>query len=337
VTAGGGTARNSHPAPGAHPAPSSHPAPGARRVGAGRIRVICNPRAGEKAGLPTNLAGPDQIREAMSAAGLDVELIASESEDDAIRLAREAVEAGYDVVAAAGGDGTVGAVAAQLIGTDVSLGVVPTGSLMNIARSLGIPRDVGEAARIIAGGRVRVMDVGEANGTLFFEVASVGLSAEIFGEAQRVDEGEAGGVVGALRALMEFRPREVRLELASGEAIVTRALLVAIANGPYSGFGFTLAPDAELDDGMFDIAVFRRFSRQELLRHFASIALGRRRYSPKVETYRSERVRVNSPHPLPARADATDLGTTPMECTVRPHALKVLVPPPESAAAASRR
>jgi diacylglycerol kinase (ATP) len=302
-----------------------------------RIRVICNPHAGAKAGLPTNLAGPDRVREAFTRAGLDVELIESSSEEDAVRLAREAVEAGYDVVAAAGGDGTVGTVADQLIGADVALGVVPTGSLMNIARSLGIPRDVDEAARIIAAGRIRTMDVGEANGTLFYEVASIGLSAAVFGEAQRVDEGEYGGVFGALRALIEFRPRHIRLELSSGETVATRALMVAVANGPYTGFGFTLAPDAQLDDGKFDIAVFRRFSRSELVRHFASIALGRRRYSPKVDTYRSERVRVESRHPLPARADGNDLGTTPVECIVRPHALKVLVPHPDASGQATLR
>jgi diacylglycerol kinase (ATP) len=277
-------------------------------------------------GVPTNLAGADRVREAMAKAGVEAELLETESEEDAVRLTRDAVRSGYDVVAAAGGDGTVGTVAAELIGTDVALGVLPMGSVMNIARSLQIPRDLDEAARVIGDGRIRHMDAGEANGTLFYEVASVGLSAAVFGEAQRVDEGQYGGALGALRALIEFRPRRVELTLGSGETIVTHALLVAVANGPYTGFGFTLAPDAELDDGMFDIAVFRRFSRWELIRHFASIALGRRGYSPKVMTYRSDRVRVESRHALPVRADANDLGTTPVDCVVRPRALKVLVP-----------
>jgi diacylglycerol kinase (ATP) len=291
-----------------------------------RIRVICNPRAGAKVGVPTNLAGPDRVREALAKAGVKAELVETESEEDAVRRTREAVEAGYDVVAAAGGDGTVGTVAEELVGSKVALAVLPMGSVMNVARSLGIPRDLDEAAQILANGRIRSMDAGHANGKLFFEVASVGLSAAVFGEAQRVDEGEYGGLVGALRALVEFRPRRVRLKLSSGETIETRALLVAVANGPYTGFGFTLAPDAELDDGVFDIAVFRRFSRWELIRHFASIALGRRAWSPKVSTYRSDRVRIESRHAMPARADGTDLGTTPVECVVRPKALNVVVP-----------
>jgi diacylglycerol kinase family enzyme len=81
---------------------------------------------------------------------------------------------------------------------------------------------------------------------------------------------------------------------------------------------------------MFDIAVFSGFSKSELVRHFASIALGRRGYSPKVSTYRSDRVRVASGRPLPVRADGTNLGSTPVECIVRPRALRVLVPAPEA-------
>jgi diacylglycerol kinase (ATP) len=306
-------------------------APPGRADSAGRsrrIRVVVNPQAGSKAGLPTNRAGPDQIREAMGRHGLGDELVETQSEEDAIRLAREAVEEGYAVVVAAGGDGTVGTVAAQLVGTDVALGIFPLGSVMNIGRSLGIPRDLDEAAEIIRAGHVRAMDVGEANGTLFYEATSVGLSAAVFSESERIDEGEYGGAIGAIRALLDFRPHRVELKLASGETVDTLALLVVVANGPYTGFGFTLAPEADLDDGMFDIAVFRRFSKTELVRHFASIALGRRAFSPKVSTYRSDRVRITSRRSLPVRADATDLGTTPVECLVREHALRVLVPAP---------
>jgi diacylglycerol kinase (ATP) len=106
----------------------------------------------------------------------------------------------------------------------------------------------------------------------------------------------------------------------------TRALMVAVANGPYMGVGMTVAPDARLDDGRLDVRVFRGFSKWELLRHLGSIAFGRRRYSPHVSTYRSVRVRVTSARPLPARADRRDLGTTPIEFVVRPRALRVLVP-----------
>jgi diacylglycerol kinase family enzyme len=116
---------------------------------------------------------------------------------------------------------------------------------------------------------------------------------------------------------------EIRLD---DRIIRTRALMVSVANGPYTGLALTVAPDAQLDDGLFDVVVFRRFSKLQLLRHLASIAFARRRYAPELRAYRSSRVRIASRHPLPCRADSRDLGTTPVDFEVRPAALRVVVP-----------
>jgi diacylglycerol kinase (ATP) len=90
--------------------------------------------------------------------------------------------------------------------------------------------------------------------------------------------------------------------------------------------GFTVSPDATPDDGQFDVVIFSRFSRTELIRHFVSIAFGRRQYSAKTATYRTSRVRIEGVHPLPCRADGHDLGSTPVEYVVRPGALRVIAP-----------
>jgi diacylglycerol kinase (ATP) len=103
--------------------------------------------------------------------------------------------------------------------------------------------------------------------------------------------------------------------------------MAVIANGQYAGTGMTLAPDARLDDGLFDVRVFRHFSKLELLRHLASIMFGRRAYVPRVSTYRAAAVRIVGHHPLPCRADSVDLGHTPLECRVRAKALRVVVGP----------
>jgi diacylglycerol kinase family enzyme len=115
----------------------------------------------------------------------------------------------------------------------------------------------------------------------------------------------------------------------------TRALMVSVANGPYTGAGMTVAPAARLDDGRFDVRVFRGFSKVQLLRHLGAIAFGRRRYAPQVSTYRSRRVHVESARPLPCRADSRDLGWTPVTFETRPGALRVVVPasPPEGVSA----
>ena len=101
--------------------------------------------------------------------------------------------------------------------------------------------------------------------------------------------------------------------------------MVTISNAPYTGVAMTVAPDARLDDGKFDVVVWEHFSKRELFRHLASIAFGRRSYSPHTSMHRAARVTVVGRRPLPSRADSHDLGTTPLECVMHPQALRVVV------------
>jgi diacylglycerol kinase (ATP) len=294
-----------------------------------RIRVLVNPNSGEKAGIPTNSATEDEVRAALEPyfPGLGADLVVTESEDEALAATHDAVAKGYEIVVAAGGDGTVGTVACELLGKETALGILPLGSVMNVARMLDIPRDLEGGAEIVATGEVRTIDVGEAKGQIFFEGGSVGLNAAVFREAQQADSdrGRYRALWAALWVLLRYRPPRMVLHL-DDRVLTTRALAVAVANGPYSGLGFTVAPDAAIDDGKFDVVIFSRFSRTELIRHFASIAFGRRRYSAKTATYRSSRVRIEGVHPLPCRADGHDLGSTPVEYVARPGALRVIAP-----------
>ncbi len=202
---------------------------------------------------------------------------------------------------------------------------------MNIARMLGIPRDLEAAAAIIADGNVRRIDVGDAGDVTFFESASVGVNAPVFAALQRFDAGEYRSILEAIWVAIRYRPARMVIHL-DDRVIRTRALMVTMANGPYTGLGLTVAPDALLDDGQFDVSLFRRFSRLGLLWHLLRTAFGRHRYSPKVDTYRSASVRVEGHSPLPARADSDDLGTTPLALTVRPAALLVVAPYPRAEA-----
>ncbi len=294
-------------------------------IPARRIRVLVNPNAGEKAGVQTDSTPLETVVSVLQSLGLAEEVIETESEEDGRRLAREAVDAGYDMVVAAGGDGTVGSIARELLNSSTALGILPLGSVMNIARMLDIPRELDTAAQIIADGNVRAIDVGSANGNVFFESGSVGLNAAVFREVQRFDSGEYRSILSAIWVAIRYRPARMIIHLDNG-AVRTRALMVTIANGPYTGIGFTIAPDAELADGRFDVSLFRRFSRTGLLVHLARVAFGRKHYSPRIETFRSARVHIETHSPLPARADAMDLGTTPVAYEILPGVLRVVAP-----------
>ena len=293
-----------------------------------RYRIVRNPAAGTKGGITTNTCTSEELCALAERHGLGEDVLEPDSEEAAHEAVRSAVADGIDVVVAAGGDGTAGLVAEDLLGTSTALAVLPLGSVMNIARTLGVPRELEPAAALIAGGEIASIDVGEATAAdgrrvRFFETGSVGMNAAMFREAARFDEGDLGSIARTVWVALRYRPARMRLELDDGE-VRTRALMVTVSNGPYTGVGMTVAPAARLDDGKFDIRVFRGFSKWELIRHLAAIAFGRRRYAPHVSTYRSASVRITSASPLPARADGTDLGTTPVTFRTLPAALRVV-------------
>lgn len=290
-----------------------------------RVRVIWNPTAGAKGGVSTNDATEERLRALLDEHVPGAEVRRPDSAGEARALAAGAARDGYDLVVAAGGDGTIGTVGEALLGTETPLGILPLGSVMNIPRSLGLPRDLAAAARVLGAGAIRTIDVGEVRGRPFFEAGSVGMNAAMFREAQRFDRGDWSSILRTIWVAIRYRPARMRIEVDDG-VIRTRALMVTVANGPYTGLAMTVAPGARLDDGRFDVIVFRRFSKVRLLRHLAAIAFGRRRYAPETSTYRSTAVRITTAHPLPCRADARDLGATPVEFRVRPGALRVLAP-----------
>jgi diacylglycerol kinase (ATP) len=300
-----------------------------RSVHRRRYLVIRNPAAGVASQLLTAGGRVDDLQELLDRHGVDAE-VAEPADEAAVRdLVRKAVADGVDVVAA-GGDGTVHLVADGLIGTSLALGILPMGRVMNIARALGIERDLDAAADVLAAGNVRPVDIGEATRAdgrrvEFLEAGSVGLNAAIFREATRADEGHPASILRTIWVALRYRPARMQIELDEG-VVETRAMMVTASIGPYLGLGMTVAPAARLDDGRFDVRIFRGFSKWELVRHLASIAFGRRRYLPQVSTHRSALVRIRSTRPLPARADSYDLGTTPVTFCTRPGALRVVAP-----------
>lgn len=251
----------------------------------------------------------------------------------ATELARAAVAEGRELVIAAGGDGTVNEVAHGLANTDTALGLMPLGSVMNVARTLWVPRNLNLAARVIAEGKVLAMDMGRIGNRYFLEAAGVGLDAGLFGYFERLEKG--ANKVGVLRAGLRFlrllgSPRLVIDH--DGGRFVTRAPMVSVANGPYVGAAYAIAPNARIDDGLLDIVVFRDSSIPRLLVHLALIAGGRSLPPPpRARTMRARGVRVSRVRgrPLPVHADGDPVGITPAQFEVAPAALHIIVGPPE--------
>jgi YegS/Rv2252/BmrU family lipid kinase len=296
--------------------------------------LVFNPNAGRKLGLETNSGGADEVQAALRAEGIAFDPKPTQRAGHATDLARQAVAEGRELVIAAGGDGTVNEIAHGLANSQTALGLMPLGSIMNVARTLWVPRDLAGAARTIADGKVVAMDMGRIRDHFFLEAAGIGLDAGLFGYFERLESGAGrfGTLRAALRFLRQLGSPRVTLEY-DGSRLETRAPMISIANGPYVGAAYAIAPDARIDDGLLDVVIFRYTSIPRVLLHLVSIAGGRSLPPPpQARTLRVHSVRVSKRHgrPLPVHADGEPIGVTPAQFEVAPAALRVIVGPPES-------
>ncbi|HMO58387.1 MAG TPA: diacylglycerol kinase family lipid kinase [Roseiflexaceae bacterium] len=288
------------------------------------VRLIVNPISGVEAGT---LALP-LIVTALEAAGMQVVISFVGNGKPPDTIAADAVRAGYDLVVAVGGDGTVSSVARGMLQSTVPLGIIPLGTYNNIARSLGIPFDLDGALQNLIDGTPRMIDTALANGRMFMEVAGVGIDARLFPVAEEIKRGAWHQVATAVRSLRYFRPRKVRIELADGTRFIARPLMALVSNMPYFGVGFAIAPHARPDSGDLTLSLFQHFTKLELLQYFALIANGRAVHEPRIETYTSPRIKISvtTRPPVRVQADGLIVGKTPLVCEVVPQALKVLAP-----------
>jgi YegS/Rv2252/BmrU family lipid kinase len=287
-----------------------------------RLRVLFNPAAGAGAGT-TKL---EPIRQRLAEAGLEVQIAPTESVAHAAELARDAVQAGEEVVAF-GGDGMARIAAAEVRGTDAVLGVLPGGRGNDFAAVLGIPRDPLRACGTLIDGEVRSIDLGEANGQVFLGNASIGLESEvtpIANAAPRVG-GRAVYLAATMYGLARWRPARFELEI-DGRPYVYTGYMAAAANTGRFGGGMRLAPDAQLDDGLLDVVVIEHTSRLKFLRSTPKVFRGTHIHEPTVHIWRARRVRLDADRPFAVYADGDELARTPALITVAPAALKVRAP-----------
>ena len=291
-----------------------------------RALAIVNPAAGGGTARDEVEAVLDLLRERFDT----IDVVETKLEHPtATELGERAVAERYEVAIAAGGDGTVGGVARALVGSDVTLGILPFGTFMNIARALEIPRDDPHAAAmVIARSTMRRIDVGEVAGQVFFEAAGIGLDAHAFSAGRAIQRGQRAIAVAALAAFLRRRSVRVKIEI-DGRARWQRILQAVVSNGPWYGWGFEVAPGADVDDGTLDLVIFGD-SKWRVLRELAAAAIDRDRPA-RGRRYRGRRITFSAAREVPVHADGVVVGTLPQTFTVRPNALRVYAPQGEVA------
>ncbi|MDP9283187.1 MAG: hypothetical protein M3P38_13920 [Chloroflexota bacterium] len=286
-----------------------------------RALLITNPAAGRRHADDGDL---ERCQGILRDAGFDLDIVETGAESPtSADLARRAVEDGYDVCIVAGGDGTVALAATVLLGTAVVLGILPFGSVMNIAHGLNIPLDPVKAAEVITRRRVQHADAAEVNGKVFFETAGIGLDAEMFGATRHAERGAWRRA--ARRALRWVTHRSYRVAITvDGREDRQRAIQVFVMNSPYYGWSLELLKRVSMTDGLLDVVVFPRMGRWMLMASlFAVWRGGKLPVRPVV--YRGTSVAIASDDLVSVHADGVLAGRLPAEFVCRKGALSVFV------------
>lgn len=288
--------------------------------------LILNPVAGRwrPAGIE------ERIDRALRKHGISCEILRTEKAGDASALARRVAGEGCELVIAAGGDGTVNEVVNGLVGTGVTLGILPLGTVNVLARDFGISLDPKKAIRTLAGGIIKNIDLGCANGRYFTIMAGCGFDAEVVANVLQPIKDLIGGsayVLKSLETLAKYLATDVVLEMPD-ETYSTKAFLIVIANVSTYSYNMKITPHASHDNGLLDICVFERpiMDRIGFMHQLADVFVNRHLYHRAVQYFRTTKVTVKSDPEIMVQLDGDSFGTTPVEISIIPRILPVIVP-----------
>jgi diacylglycerol kinase (ATP) len=291
-----------------------------------RARLIYNPTSGReliKRQLP-------EILEKLEIAGYEASCHATTGAGDATKAAKIAVERQYDVVIAAGGDGTINEVVNGLAGQEFrpKLGIIPAGTTNDFARALHIPRDVSAAVNIITKGDLIPVDIGRCNDKFFINIAGGGRMTEITYEVPsklKTMLGQLAYYLKGMEMLPSIKSSDLRIEydgkLFEGEAMM---FLVGLTNS-IGGFE-KLAPDASINDGLFSLLILKKVNLAEFIR-IATLAIrGEHVNDPNVIYTQANRVKAYTTETVQLNLDGEFGGMLPAEFENLYRHLEVFVP-----------
>jgi diacylglycerol kinase (ATP) len=294
------------------------------------VAVVINPISGS-GGRPDVARRRAELAVAeLERHGHEGEVFVTERAGHARELTRAALGRGVRLVLAWGGDGTVNEVASVLAFTGAAIGIIPSGSGNGLSRELRIPFDPAAAFAIaLTSGRDRVIDAGELDGHLFFNIAGIGLDARV---AHRF---AAGGLVRrgfwryleiTAQELFTYDPDEHTV-VVDGAPVRVRALLIAIANGRQYGNGAIIAPHAQLDDGRLDVVIVPQRSIAATLMQIPRVFAGSVDRVPGVSVRCGSEIEITSARPVLYHVDGEPfIGGASVRAAVRRTALRVRVP-----------
>lgn len=291
--------------------------------------VILNAGAGRRS---SQLSLEAEIAAAFAPFGVEPRIIRPNESKDITALAREAARSAEQTIVVAGGDGTISTIAAALVDTGKTLGVLPTGTLNHFAKDLHLPVALEAAARAIIHARVAEIDVAEVNGKIFINNSSLGLYPKIVShreaQQQRLSRGKWTAFFWAtLHAFRRFPFLDLKVEV-EGKRLTRRTAFLFVGNNPYQIAGFRLGGRTRLDRGKLGLYLTHRTGRLGLLRLGLRALFGRVDQAKDFEVFEVEEATIAA---RKARLRVATDGevqwmNTPLHYRIRRKALRVIVP-----------
>ena len=291
-----------------------------------KARIIYNPTSGREAfkkELPT-------VLEKLEIAGYETSAHATTGEGDAEEAAMKAVEREFDLVVAAGGDGTINEVIHGLAEKDYrpKLGIIPTGTTNDFARALRIPRDISKATDIITQENGMLLDIGKVNEHYFINIAGGGKLTELTYDVPiklKTMIGQLAYYVKGIEMLPSLKPARVKIEY-DGNVLDEDIMIFLVSNSNSVGGFEKLAPDAKLNDGYFDLLILRKVNLAEFIRIVTLALRGSHLDDSHVKYVRAKRIKVTPQDKMQLNIDGEYGGLLPGEFINLKQHIEFMVP-----------
>lgn len=287
------------------------------------LTLIMNPSSG---GGRSKQLLPD-VERRLDALRIPFRVERTRSLEHGVDLALDSVDA-REIPVVMSGDGLIGAVGGALAGVDTPVGLIPAGRGNDLARGLGIPTDPVEAVDCLAAGHTREIDVGDANGSRFLGIASVGFDSEanrIANEAKWL-KGRPVYAWAALRALLAWKPVRFTLTESGVRSRIT-GYTVAVANNGFYGGGMNVAPGAQVDDGKLDVITIGEVGKFRFMMNLPKVFKGTHvKDTEVVGSHQTSSIEIRASRPFTVYADGDPLTELPARIRVIPSALRIIVP-----------
>lgn len=289
--------------------------------------IIINPAAGKQQ-VNWFLRG---AKNTLNRLKIKYEYRITDSPRHATRLAEEAVRKKFDIILAAGGDGTINEVINGIADSDCVLGVIPLGTVNILAMELGIPLHPMRALNLIMEGRVGTIDLGRANNRYFVLMTACGIdSYTIYRVNVKLKKyiGAFAYIIAGIYSLFKYKPKKIVIDI-DDHRIDEIGYYVVVENISAYGGKFKMAPYAQYNDGLLDVCIFKRHTFWDVFRYFIGIALARHMEYPDVIYYQCRKISLHSQENVLLHTDGELSGSLPVSITAEKNKLKVLMPKPQ--------